>query len=108
MSKKKTRRSFSQQYKKMAVGMHRDEGYSRVDVARRLGIHRSMVERWERELFPEDVVTPETSTQQPQETQSVPDQKDREIQRLREENRKLLEEKEVLKKATAFFAREQN
>ncbi len=101
---KKTRRSFSQQYKAMAVGMHREKGYSRVEVARRLGIHRSMVERWERELFPEVVET----TNAQQEASKVPDEKDREIQRLRDENRKLLEEKEVLKKATAFFAREQN
>lgn len=101
---KKTRRRFSQQYKAMAVAMHREKGYSKVDVARRLGIQRSMVERWERQLFPE---AGEKANAQ-QEESKVVDEKDREIQRLREENRKLLEEKEVLKKATAFFAREQN
>lgn len=101
---KKTRRRFSKQYKSMAVAMHRDKGYSKADVARRLGIQRSMVERWEKQLFPDETVKPSAE----QEAAKVADEKDREIRRLREENRKLLEEKEVLKKATAFFAREQN
>ena len=100
---KKARRSFSPQYKAMAVAMHREKGFSKTDGARRLGIQRSMVERWERQLYPDTSAEPQKG-----EVGSGRDDKDREIERLREQNRKLLEEKEVLKKATAFFAREQS
>ena len=92
---KKTRRNYSKQYKAMAVSMHREKGYSKTDVARRLGIQRSMVERWQRQLFPE--AAPDDNVSKEQGAADVPDEKDREIQRLRAENRRLLEEKAILK-----------
>ena len=99
---KATRRRYSWEYKRAAVAMHREQGYTKAEVARRLGIERSMLDRWERKLHGNG-----------QEAASAPgsggageDERDAELRRLREENRKLREDKAILKKAAAFFANE--
>ncbi|MBK1675031.1 hypothetical protein CKO35_17480 [Ectothiorhodospira shaposhnikovii] len=67
------------------------------EAARSLGINRSLLDRWLRK---------ERERQSPQHDQQE-DQAE-ELERLREENRKLRMEKEILKKAAAFFAKESN
>lgn len=93
---KKTRRRYSDEFKAEAVNMVRREGYAISEAARRLDIDRSLLDRWCRlQREREDDVTDDQV-----------DERDAEIKKLREEVRKLRIEKEVLKKATAFFARE--
>lgn len=99
---KATRRRYSWEYKRAAVAMHREQGYGKAEVARRPGIDRSMVDRWERQLHGNGQEAPQAGGS----IGSGEDERDAELRRLREENRKLREDKEILKKATAFFVNE--
>ena len=78
-----------------------EEGYGLTEAARRLGVDRSCLNRWRRELRGEKPVV--TSALPASEAE-----KDAELRRLREEVRKLKLERDILKKATAFFANESN
>lgn len=87
---------FTQEYKDEAVRLVLTSGRRQTEIARDLGLGHSTLERWvsaARGRFAPAVVgeTPEE-----------------ELKRLRRENAVLREEREILKKATAFFASETN
>ncbi len=95
---KKQRRTHSSEFKREAVALVIEQGYTLSAAGRSLGVSGSLVGRWRREL--EDA-----------ETEAFPGKGKRtaEQQRIHEleaENRKLRMEKEILKKATAFFVKE--
>jgi len=92
MSKK---RSYTDEFKREAVKLVTDQGYTRAEAARRLGIHANLLRNWQRKY---------SSEQQGTETMSETEQE--ELKRLREEVRRLRMERDILKKATAFFAKE--
>ena len=71
-----------------------DEGYSISQAARNLDINANMLARWKQQL------TGESAKSQ------LPVDEQEELKQLREEVRQLKLEKEILKKATAFFAKE--
>jgi transposase len=77
-----------------------EQGYSSLEVARRLGIASSNVTRWVR------------LHRQEQEDQNEGGLSRRDVEeenrRLIKENKRLQMEREILKKATAFFAKESN
>jgi len=93
-----TRKQYSKEYKLDAVSLVLDQGYSVAEAAMSLEINRSVLQRWVREFQSDDgqafrgngKLTPEQA----------------EIRRLKEENRRLKMEKDILKKATVFFAKE--
>ena len=92
------RKQFTKEFKKEAIELITVQGYSIAQAARSLGIRDSMLGRWRQEYlllaqnaFPGSGKEPEPAD---------------ELSRLREENRRLKMEKEILKKAAAFFARE--
>ena len=85
---------YTDEYKAEAVKLVVEQGYSVSEAARNLGINTNMLGRWKRELT-------EDQTQR----QQAADEKE-ELRRLREEVRRLRMEREILKKATAFFAKE--
>ena len=93
---KKTRRRYSDEFKADAVSLVSDQGYTVSEAARRLGVDRSLLDRWCRKL------RQQTSSASSQHA----DDRDNEIKMLREEVRKLQIEKDILKKAAAFFAKE--
>jgi len=93
---KKTRRRYSDEFKADAVSLVTDQGYSVSEAARRLGIDRSLLDRWCRKHRQQISGTP----------QQREGDRDAEIKKLREEVRKLQIEKDILKKAAAFFAKE--
>jgi len=94
---KRTRRTFSREYKLAAVKKVIELDLSYCQVARDLGIRDTLIHNW-RKAFELDGTLQAEVNQSP----SV----EAELKRLREENRQLRMEREILKKATAFFAKE--
>lgn len=93
---KKTRRRYSDEFKADAVSLVTEQRYSVSEAARRLGVDRSLLDRWCRKHRQQVSSTPGQQE----------DDRDAEIKKLREEVRKLQIEKDILKKAAAFFAKE--
>lgn len=90
----KPKRKYTQEFKEEAVKLVTEQGYKISEAARNLGIRENMLGRWKRE-FESGKYTPAAHA----------DEK-AEIKRLQEENRRLKMEREILKKAAAFFANE--
>jgi transposase len=97
---KKTRMSYSTEFKREAVRLVTDGGYKISEAARSLGINANMLSRWIGQ------VKEQTETAFAGKGNLSPEQE--EIRRLQEENKRLRQEKEILKKAAAFFAKENN
>ncbi len=94
----KTRKIYSKQFKIDAVKLVTDQGYKVSEAARNLGINHDLIRRWKRELESDDI-------------QAFPGKgkmtvEKEELLKLRKENKELRMEREILKKATAFFAKE--
>lgn len=92
------RKQYTADFKREAVALVTEQGYTLVAASRNLGINRDMLRRWKRELEREGGVA------FPGKGQQTPEQA--ELHRLRVENRRLQMERDILKKATAFFASE--
>jgi transposase len=92
------RRKFSREFKFEAVRLVRDRGVSVAQAARDLELHENVLRKWIRELGAD----PRHAF--PGHGQMKPEQL--EIERLRREVAKLKAERDILKKAAAFFARE--
>jgi transposase-like protein len=91
------RRTFSREFKLAAVKKIVEQGLSYTAVARDIGVGDNLVRNWKK-AFEEDGTLGTEIT----DSQSV----EAELKRLREENRQLKMERDILKKATAFFAKE--
>jgi transposase len=98
MSKKRKQQKYPEQFKADAVNLVLNQNYSRSEVGRRLGIHQATIARWVREHKQE---TEETANGRPSSRQLQ-----EEVKRLKKENKRLTMEREILKKAAAFFAKE--
>ena len=94
---KRTRRKFTDEFKEGAVRLVLDEGKPISHVARDLDITHSGLSEWvKRAKADRGIGRPGVLTTAERE----------ELSRLRKENRELRLEREILKKAAAFFARE--
>jgi len=93
------RRSFSREFKLEAVRLVRDRGVSVAQAAHDLNLHPNMLHKWVKEL----VADPAHAF--PGQGQMKPEQA--EIERLRREVQKLKAERDILKKAAAYFAKDQ-
>ena len=94
MTKKRTNRVYTQEFKKEAVALVTNEGYSVAKAAESLGIRANLLYRWK-------------DNEEAQKTGVAPSCEERaEVVRLRKEVKELRMEKEILKKASAFFAKE--
>ena len=92
-----TRKTFPAEFRAEAIRMARDGKRGIASVARELGINQQTLSRWLKQADIDDGRGPEGSL-----TSTERD----ELQRLRRENKRLQEERDILKKATAFFAKE--
>ncbi|ANP85604.1 transposase [Rhizobium leguminosarum] len=92
------RRIFSREYKLEAVKLVRERGVAVAQAARDLDVHENVLRKWVRE-YGDD---PGQSF--PGKGQMKPEQL--EIERLRREVAKLKAERDILKKAAAYFARD--
>jgi len=94
----KTRRTFTPEFKAEAVRRIASEGKSLAEVARELDLGESMLRAWKQALVAGgDRAFP---------GKGHPPAQDEELRRLRAEVKRLTMERDVLEKATAFFARE--
>lgn len=94
MKQKRQYTQYKKEYKEEAVALVREQGYSVPDAAKSLGINANILYRW-KEKFEEEL-----------EGKSLSFDERVELKKLRKENKTLRMEKEILKKASAFFARE--
>ena len=92
------RRKFTREFKREAVKLITERGVSVVQASRDLSVHGSVLRRWVQEC----VVDPQQAF--PGQGQMRPEQG--EIERLRREVFKLKAERDILKKAAAYFAKE--
>ena len=97
MSKKRQRRAFTAEFKSDAVKLVIEQGYSCNEAARRLGIGSSNLARWVRDHRAQ--LDKQTASGSNQDLEA-------EVKHLKKENKRLLMEREILKKAAAFFANE--
>lgn len=95
MTGKRPRRSFTADYKAEVVALYRTTDKSVAEIAKELELTPSAVQRW---------VTQAEVDGGRQEGLTTTERE--ELAYLRRENRILREEREVLKRATAFFAKE--
>ena len=94
----KTRRTFTREFKVQAVKLVTEQSYSYAEAARQLGINENQIRKWKLQF---DSVGDQAFSGQG--NRGV---LEAEVHRLRAENKRLLQERDILKKATAFFARE--
>jgi transposase len=88
------RREYTEDFKRDAVALVTDQGYKVSEAARSLGIGDGLIRRWKRE-FEDEASGARLDTDEREE-----------LKRLRKENRLLRMEKEILKKASQYFAKE--
>ena len=92
------RKKYSKEFKLDAIALVKEQGYNQAEAARNLGLNPNMLGRWIKESESDDgqafrgtgKLTPEQL----------------ELRQLREENKRLIIERDILKKATVFFANE--
>jgi transposase len=92
------RKHYSKQFKIDAVKLVTEQGFNVSEAARNLGIHHSSLRRWKRHL--------ESGGNQAFPGKGNLSAEKQELNRLRKENKRLRMERDILKKATAFFAKE--
>ena len=88
-------KAYSDEFRREAVRVFRESGRSVPEVAAELGISPDTLRVWDREFGPAATARGRAKVLLLEE----------ENRRLRRENEQLLEEREILKKATAFFAK---
>ena len=91
---KRARRDFTEDFRREAVRLVSTSGRTVGQVADDLGIGKSTLTRWQRFYRDADLLS------------GPHDDVDKELRRLRKENELLRQERDLLKKATAFFVRE--
>jgi len=94
------RKKYSKEFKVDSVSLVLEQGYSSEEAARSLGLNASVLRRWIKEH--------KDLNEQAFKGNGKLSEEQAEIRRLREENKRLKMEKEILKKAAVFFAQETN
>jgi len=88
------RREYTEDFKRDAVSLVTEQGYKVSEAARSLGIGDGLIRRWKRE-FEDEASGARLGADEREE-----------LKRLRKEVRLLRMEKEILKKASQYFAKE--
>jgi len=100
MKEKQERVKYTKEFKQDAVNLVIEQGYSASEAGRRLGVGQSNISRWVGEFRKDQ--------QDGAEGEVSRKELEAEVKRLRKENQRLQMEREILKKAAAFFAKESN
>lgn len=94
MSQKRTHKQYTKEFKEEAVALILEQGYSVAQAAKSLGIGSSLLYKWKEKVEAQ------------REGVALVEDERAELKRLRKEVKELRVEKEILKKASAFFAKE--
>ena len=89
------RRKYTREFKVSAVQLVNEQGYSPVEAAKSLGVDATSVRQWVQKFSSEVDLAPKGEGAVAAE-----------LRRLRKENARLRIERDILKKAAAFFAKE--
>ena len=95
---RKTRKNYSREFKHEAVRLITEKGYSIAEASRNLGVEYSVLRRWKNQL----AIDPEHAF--PGKGRLKPD--DQQLRDLQRELKRTKEERDILKKALAYFAEE--
>jgi transposase len=96
----KKRRTYTKEFKIEAVRLVTEDGCSIREAAESLGVSQNSLRAWRKQLEREaDNAFP---------GKGKISSRDEQVRRLKEENHRLRMERDILKKATAFFASNQN
>ena len=94
----RTRKQYTREFKRDAVRLVTEQGYNQAEAARNLGIERRLLGRWIKEFRQDESEAFRGNGKLTSEQEQ--------LRRLREENRRLKMERDILKKAATFFAKE--
>ncbi len=94
----KQRRKYTDEFKRDAVKLVTEQRYSLAEAARNLGIHSNLLRNWKLKFEAEDS----------QLGAGLDEDERLELARLRADVKRLQMERDILKKATAFFANEKS
>ena len=95
---KRNRKKYTREFKIEAVRLMTDGGVSIAQASRDLGVDANVLGRWKKELSEDSKhAFPGKGNLKPE---------DEEVRRLRREVARLRQERDILKKAAAFFAKE--
>ena len=98
MSKKKRKR-YSREFKLEAVRLITEKGYSIAEASRNLGVEYSVLRRWKKQLADD----PQNAFPGKGQLKAS----DQELRDLQRELERVKEERDILKKALAYFAEDQ-
>ncbi|RUA01102.1 MAG: hypothetical protein DSY89_05460 [Deltaproteobacteria bacterium] len=98
MSEKK-RKTYTREFKLEAVRLIAEKGYSIAETSRNLGVEYSVLRRWNRQLAddPQNAFPGKGRLKAP----------DEELRRVKRKLERVIEERDILKKALAYFAEDQ-
>ena len=87
-------KTYTREFKEEAVALVTEQGYSVAEASKAVGVRSNMMYRWKQQLEDQQSGIKLTGTERD------------ELLALRRENKRLKMEKEILKKASAYFAKE--
>ena len=96
------RRTYTDEFKADAVKLITEQRYTLAEASRSLGVHANLLRNWREQS--QSAAAGGSSAQ----NGALNGEERDELRRLRAENKRLLMEREILKKAAAFFANEKN
>ena len=94
MNQKRAYKRYPKEFKEEAVALIREQGYTVAQAAESVGVSASLLHKWRAKI--EAQLNGE----------ELSDEEYEELKQLRKEVKRLRMEKKILKKASAFFARE--
>ena len=98
--KRKPYNTYTKEFKLEALRLMEDSDRPASEIATQLGIRRNQLYKWKEQMNKKGEVPSAKKGRPKKEDQS-------ELATLRQENKRLKEDNEILKKAAAYFAREQ-
>ena len=99
ISKRRSYKTYPKEFKLEAIRLMDESDRSTSEIAMNLGIRRNQLYKWKEQMTQKGDVPSAKKGRPKKEDQS-------EMATLRQENKRLREENEILKKAAAYFARE--